>query len=182
MRHSKNLFRKPAFSVFLFIICLVLFGWPLLSIVDSDPSRHVFLPVCRMGHCNLRAVFHEQKLLTVQPLKRSLPLTTGITMFDPFAVVIVVCLYIGLLFSIALWVERQASAGRSIGNNPYIYSLSLAVYCTTWTYYGSVGKAATSGMLFLCHLSRSNNRYYVVVDGLAENGADKKRIQNYKHR
>ena len=70
-------------------------------------------------------------------------------MFDPVTVVIVVCLYIGILFSIALWVERQASAGRNIGNNPFIYSLSLAVYCTAWTYYGSVGKAATSGMLFL---------------------------------
>ena len=70
-------------------------------------------------------------------------------MFDQLTVIIVVCLYIGILFSIALWVERQASAGRSIGNNPFIYSLSLAVYCTTWTYYGSVGKAATSGMLFL---------------------------------
>ena len=70
-------------------------------------------------------------------------------MFNPLTVIVVVCLYIGLLFIIALWVERKASAGKNIGNNPLIYSLSLAVYCTAWTYYGSVGKAATSGMLFL---------------------------------
>ena len=38
MRYSKNLFRKPAFSVLLFIVCLVLFGWPLLSIVGSNPK------------------------------------------------------------------------------------------------------------------------------------------------
>jgi PAS domain S-box-containing protein len=53
------------------------------------------------------------------------------------------------LFVIALWVERKAAAGRSPANNPYVYSLSLAVYCTAWTYYGSVGQAATSGLLFL---------------------------------
>src|SRR6185503_4630310 len=39
--------------------------------------------------------------------------------------------------------------GRSIIANPYIYALSLAVYCTTWTFYGSVGRAATSGIGFL---------------------------------
>jgi Na+/proline symporter len=33
--------------------------------------------------------------------------------------------------------------------NPYIYSLSLAVYCTAWTFFGSVGKAATKGLPFL---------------------------------
>jgi sigma-B regulation protein RsbU (phosphoserine phosphatase) len=39
--------------------------------------------------------------------------------------------------------------GRSIVSNPYVYSLSLAVYCTSWTFYGSVGKAANSGLNFL---------------------------------
>jgi len=38
MRYVKNLFSKPAFSVLLFIVCLVLFGWPLLSIVGSTPK------------------------------------------------------------------------------------------------------------------------------------------------
>jgi PAS domain S-box-containing protein len=70
-------------------------------------------------------------------------------MFSPFSVIAVICIYIGLLFCIALWVERKASSGKNIGNNPLVYSLSLAVYCTTWTYYGSVGNAASSGMLFL---------------------------------
>ncbi|MCB0620076.1 MAG: hypothetical protein KDC32_05875 [Saprospiraceae bacterium] len=57
--------------------------------------------------------------------------------------------YVGLLFVIAFWAERRAKAGRSLVNNPYIYALSLAVYCTAWTYYGSVGRAATSGVGFL---------------------------------
>ena len=69
-------------------------------------------------------------------------------MFNTHTVIAAFCIYIALLFLIALWVERKAAAGRDIGNNPVIYSLSLAVYLTAWTFYGSVGNAATSGMLF----------------------------------
>lgn len=70
-------------------------------------------------------------------------------MLNPVVVLTSICLYMGLLIMIALWVERRSETGRSPANNPVVYSLSLAVYCTAWTYYGSVGKAATSGMLFL---------------------------------
>jgi len=57
--------------------------------------------------------------------------------------------YVGLLFAIAYYGDKRADAGRSIIANPYIYALSLAVYCTAWTFYGSVGRAATSGIGFL---------------------------------
>jgi Na+/proline symporter/signal transduction histidine kinase len=57
--------------------------------------------------------------------------------------------YVGVLFAIAFYGDKRADAGRSIISNPYIYALSLAVYCTTWTFYGSVGRAATSGIGFL---------------------------------
>src|SRR5688572_9528911 len=57
--------------------------------------------------------------------------------------------YLGILFAIAYWGDKRADAGRSIIANPYIYALSLAVYCTSWTFYGSVGRAATSGIGFL---------------------------------
>jgi PAS domain S-box-containing protein len=70
-------------------------------------------------------------------------------MFSPQTVIAIILLYGGCLFLIALWVERRAAKGKSPANNPVIYSLSLAVYCTAWTYYGSVGIAATSGLLFL---------------------------------
>ncbi len=70
-------------------------------------------------------------------------------MLHSLSVLSVFCLYIGCLFLIALWVERKSAAGRSPVNNALVYSLSLAVYCTGWTYYGSVGKAVTSGLLFL---------------------------------
>ena len=58
-------------------------------------------------------------------------------------------LYLLLLFAIAYLGDRRAASGRSIIANPYVYSLSLAVYCTTWTFYGSVGRAASSGIGFL---------------------------------
>lgn len=70
-------------------------------------------------------------------------------MVDARLVLAVLGAYIGILFFIALWVERRSAAGRGPANHPLVYSLSLAVYCTAWTYYGSVGKAATSGILFL---------------------------------
>ena len=50
---------------------------------------------------------------------------------------------------IAYYGDKRADAGRSIISNPYIYALSLAVYCTAWTFYGSVGLATQSGLSFL---------------------------------
>src|SRR5881397_2740315 len=57
--------------------------------------------------------------------------------------------YLGLLFAIAYYADERADAGRSIVASPYVYSLSLAVYATAWTFYGSVGRAAQDGVGFL---------------------------------
>lgn len=57
--------------------------------------------------------------------------------------------YLGLLFAIAYYGDKRAEQGRSLTNNPYIYTLSIAVYCTSWTFYGSVGRAAKTGLDFL---------------------------------
>lgn len=63
------------------------------------------------------------------------------------ALLIILSLYLALLFFIAHWAEKKASSRWN--NNPYIYSLSLAVYCSAWTYYGSIGVAANSGLNYL---------------------------------
>lgn len=65
--------------------------------------------------------------------------------------VILACsfLYLSLLFGIAYYGDKRADMGRSIIANPYIYTLSIAVYCTAWTYYGSVGRSAGTGIGFL---------------------------------
>jgi Na+/proline symporter/signal transduction histidine kinase len=57
--------------------------------------------------------------------------------------------YLGLLFAIAYFADRRADAGLPAIASPYIYSLSLAVYATAWTFYGSVGRAASDGVGFL---------------------------------
>ncbi|MEE4377698.1 MAG: ATP-binding protein [Candidatus Competibacteraceae bacterium] len=57
--------------------------------------------------------------------------------------------YLGLLFAIAYYSDKRSDTGRSIIANPYIYTLSIAVYCTAWTFYGSVGRAVSSGIGFL---------------------------------
>lgn len=57
--------------------------------------------------------------------------------------------YLGILFAIAWLADRRADQGRSLIANPTVYALSLAVYCTTWTFYGSVGRAAATGIGFL---------------------------------
>ena len=58
-------------------------------------------------------------------------------------------LYLGLLFGIAYLSDWLTDRGRSPIRNPYVYALSLAVYCTAWTFYGSVGLAAEQGLGYL---------------------------------
>ncbi len=62
-------------------------------------------------------------------------------------VFIILAVYLAFLFGVAHWAERKNNLKWA--NNPYVYTLSLAVYCTAWTYYGSIGVAANSGLEFL---------------------------------
>ena len=57
--------------------------------------------------------------------------------------------YLALLFGVAYAAERRSAARKSLVSNPYVYALSMAVYCTAWTYYGSVGHAASHGLEFV---------------------------------
>jgi len=57
--------------------------------------------------------------------------------------------YLMLLFAIAYFADGRARAGRSVIGNAWVYTLSMGVYCTAWTYFGSIGRAAASGLWFL---------------------------------
>lgn len=59
----------------------------------------------------------------------------------------IIILYLAALFFIA-YVAEKNSKSKWV-NNSVVYTLSLAVYCTAWTYYGSIGIAANSGISFL---------------------------------
>ena len=57
--------------------------------------------------------------------------------------------YLLALFAVAWWADRRAARGRSVIGNAWVYALSMGVYCTAWTYFGSVGRAASGGVWFL---------------------------------
>ncbi|NNE80620.1 MAG: sodium:solute symporter [Silicimonas sp.] len=68
-----------------------------------------------------------------------------------FDFLVTICLaYVLLLFLVAFWADKRAERGR-IGwlRSPLIYTLSLSIYCTAWTFYGAVGYAARSGLEFV---------------------------------
>ena len=67
-------------------------------------------------------------------------------------VLIAVCLaYVALLFVIAFMAERAGRRGQGgwLLRSPLVYTLSLSIYCTAWTFYGAVGNAARSGLEYL---------------------------------
>ena len=69
----------------------------------------------------------------------------------PFNLLVLSCfLYVAFLFTVAFVVEGRAARGR-LGwlRSPLVYTLSLSIYCTAWTFYGAVGYAARSGLEFL---------------------------------
>ncbi|MFN8637459.1 MAG: ATP-binding protein [Chloroflexota bacterium] len=70
-------------------------------------------------------------------------------MLTEWGVLTVALAYVLGLFAIAYVVDRRARAGQSTIDSPVVYSLSLAVYATSWTFYGSVGRAAAAGIGFL---------------------------------
>ena len=70
-------------------------------------------------------------------------------MLSPALVFAVSFAYLLLLFAVAYWADRRAAAGRSVIGNAWVYALSMAVYCTAWTYFGSVGRASAAGVWFL---------------------------------
>ncbi len=69
----------------------------------------------------------------------------------PFNILVLSCVaYVAFLFLVAFVVERRADRG-TLGflRSPLVYTLSLSIYCTAWTFYGAVGYAARSGLEFL---------------------------------
>jgi len=68
-------------------------------------------------------------------------------MINSWLIIVVIVVYLGVLFIIAYWAEKNKTSKWV--KSPYVYALSLAVYCSAWTYYGSIGVAARSGIEFI---------------------------------
>src|ERR1700760_3753111 len=70
-------------------------------------------------------------------------------MLEGWVVVAVALAYIGFLFLVASYGDGIRNLGREGRARTLIYPLSLAIYCTSWTFFGSVGSASRSGYEFL---------------------------------
>ena len=70
-------------------------------------------------------------------------------MLSSWALFVISTGYVALLFGIAYFGDRKARLAGAPTRKPWVYSLALGVYCTSWTFYGAVGRAATSGWDFL---------------------------------
>src|SRR5215470_10581473 len=74
---------------------------------------------------------------------------SGVFMLQGWVVIAVALAYIGLLFLIASYGDRTRGLGRDGRARLLIYPLSLAIYCTSWTFFGSVGFASRTGFDFI---------------------------------
>ncbi len=74
-------------------------------------------------------------------------------MLQGWVVIAVALAYIGLLFLVASYGDSSRGKNRGIGREGrarlLIYPLSLAIYCTSWTFFGSVGSASRTGYEFI---------------------------------
>src|SRR6476620_2366175 len=70
-------------------------------------------------------------------------------MLQGWVVIAVALAYIGLLFLVASYGDRTRGLGRENRSRLLIYPLSLAIYCTSLTFFGSVGLASRTGFDFL---------------------------------
>ncbi len=70
-------------------------------------------------------------------------------MTDGWLLVLLALLYVGILFAVAYAGDRRTLYPRKTRLRPIVYSLALAVYCSSWTFYGAVGTAERAGIAYL---------------------------------
>ena len=70
-------------------------------------------------------------------------------MIEGWSVVALALGYVSILFALAWYADRAVPLTQGGSGRPLIYALSLAVYCTSWTFFGSVGLAASTGYDFI---------------------------------
>ncbi len=70
-------------------------------------------------------------------------------MIPGWTLLLISAAYVALLFGVAIYGERSAHSPRLNRLRPAVYALAIAVYCSSWTFYGAVGTAARTGLGFL---------------------------------
>ncbi|OMH30027.1 NahK/ErcS family hybrid sensor histidine kinase/response regulator [Motiliproteus sp. MSK22-1] len=70
-------------------------------------------------------------------------------MLEGWFIIVISLSYVGLLFAIAYYGDNHSKELLNSKTRPLVYSLSLSVYATSWTFYGAVGRASSNGWEFL---------------------------------
>src|SRR5690606_22232272 len=70
-------------------------------------------------------------------------------MFEGWLLLLVSLGYLGLLFMLAYIGDKRPLYPTRTWLRPVVYSLALAVYCTSWTFYGAVGTAVSGAWMYL---------------------------------
>ena len=153
--------RTRELLIALFLLGALLLAPPLLIIFNKAtrilgmPALYLYLFAVWAALIALVALAVEPwQRPTTKPIRNCLAESTGKSaggrpMLSGPVIITVALLYLCLLFAIAYYGDKRADQGRSLIANPTIYALSIAVYCTSWTFYGSVGRAASTGVDFL---------------------------------
>jgi Na+/proline symporter/signal transduction histidine kinase len=68
---------------------------------------------------------------------------------SPISIFLTCTVYMALLFFVAWWVDRNSARTAKLIDSSWIYALTLAIYCTAWTFFGSVGRASSAGLGFM---------------------------------
>ena len=68
---------------------------------------------------------------------------------SPTGLLLIILGYVGILYVIATWAESGSERAKKLTTSAIVYTLSLAIYCTSWTFFGSVGIATHSSILML---------------------------------
>ncbi|ABV38342.1 Na+/proline symporter-like protein [Shewanella sediminis HAW-EB3] len=70
-------------------------------------------------------------------------------MMSASSLLLVIFSYVALLYMLASWAESGSERARKLTTSAAVYALSLAIFCTSWTFFGSVGFATRSSILML---------------------------------
>jgi len=68
---------------------------------------------------------------------------------SPIILITALAGYLAILFWLARFADRRRFSSAGWSRHPVVYALALGVYCTSWTFYGLVGTAASSGWYYL---------------------------------
>ena len=161
------------------LLGLVLINFPLLAVVEAG---HRWFGLPPLFLYLFGALGRADRAASADRRAPHRALRPRRAMLNSWVLLLVSSAYLGVLFAVAYFGDRRAEQGRSIINSPYVYTLSIAVYCTAWTFYGSVGLAADGRRRISAGLSRADADGLPVVVRAAPHAAHHQGLRHHLDR